>query len=182
MDEDLRWRVSLHESGHAVAARLMGSGTRNVEMEIIGAAAILYILYPLLYYILLCVAVGMFAGVRRNRNEIGWFFLAILLSPPLAFIFVAILMPLPQKHEPSQPTQNRAPAPAADAVELALARERGSPVEKFLARERGTSLKELLTPKSPTPNWAPIITVIIVFLTLLVMYLWRLLAGSPSSH
>jgi hypothetical protein len=65
---------------------------------IIGAIA-LYILYPLLYYILLCVAVGMFAGIRRNRNEIGWFFLAILLTPLLAFIFVAILMPLPKRRD-----------------------------------------------------------------------------------
>ena len=35
--------------------------------------------------------VGLFASVRRNRSGIGWFFLALLISPLLAGIIVAIL-------------------------------------------------------------------------------------------
>ena len=49
----------------------------------------------------LCVAVGMFASIRRNRSGFGWFLLALLLSPFLAFIFVAILQRRPEKALPS---------------------------------------------------------------------------------
>jgi hypothetical protein len=37
------------------------------------------------------LATGMFASIRRNRSGFGWFLLALLISPLLAFIFVAIL-------------------------------------------------------------------------------------------
>jgi len=33
----------------------------------------------------------MFASIRRNRSGFGWFLFALFFSPPLAFIFVAIL-------------------------------------------------------------------------------------------
>ena len=45
-------------------------------------------------WIILSFAVGFFAAVRRNRNGLGWFVLALLISPPIAFIFVAICRPL----------------------------------------------------------------------------------------
>ena len=37
------------------------------------------------------VLVGLFASQRRNRSGIGWFLIAFLISPLLAFLFVAIL-------------------------------------------------------------------------------------------
>jgi hypothetical protein len=46
-----------------------------------------------LFWIALSVAVGMFASIRRNRNGIGWFFAALIFSPLLAGIFVAIARP-----------------------------------------------------------------------------------------
>jgi hypothetical protein len=45
----------------------------------------------LLAWLSLCVAVGMFASVRRNRNGFGWGVLAFFISPALAGVFVAIL-------------------------------------------------------------------------------------------
>ena len=36
-------------------------------------------------------AVGIFAHVRRNRFGFGWFLIALVISPLLAGIFVAIL-------------------------------------------------------------------------------------------
>jgi hypothetical protein len=42
------------------------------------------------------VAVGMFAAIRRNRSAMGWFLLALLISPLLAGIFLAILLPREQ--------------------------------------------------------------------------------------
>jgi hypothetical protein len=44
----------------------------------------------LLFWLLLCVAVGMFAKVRRNRSFFGWFLFALVLSPLLGFVFCAI--------------------------------------------------------------------------------------------
>lgn len=45
----------------------------------------------LLFWIPLCIAVGMFASIRRNRSGFGWFLFSFFLSPVLGFIFVAIL-------------------------------------------------------------------------------------------
>jgi hypothetical protein len=46
------------------------------------------------------VAAGMFAHIRRDRNAAAWFFLALLFSPPMAFLFVAILKPkAPRPHD-----------------------------------------------------------------------------------
>ena len=41
----------------------------------------------------LSAAAAMFASARRNRNPAGWFILAVLLSPPMAFLMLAILTP-----------------------------------------------------------------------------------------
>jgi hypothetical protein len=46
------------------------------------------------------VATGAFAHVRRNRNAFGWFLLALLISPLLAFAFCDILREIePNTHE-----------------------------------------------------------------------------------
>jgi hypothetical protein len=47
-------------------------------------------------WIALSVATGMFAYFRRNRNGIGWLLLALVISPPLAFILCAVLDPKPE--------------------------------------------------------------------------------------
>jgi hypothetical protein len=47
-----------------------------------------------LFWIGLSIAVGMFAEIRRNRSGVGWFLLALLTSPLLAFAFCAILEPI----------------------------------------------------------------------------------------
>ena len=48
-------------------------------------------------WIAFSIAVGMFASVRRNRNGFGWFFLALIVSPLLTIIFVAILKEKPAR-------------------------------------------------------------------------------------
>lgn len=47
----------------------------------------------LFLWIPFCIAVGMFASIRRNRSGFGWFLFAFFLSPLLGIIFVAILKP-----------------------------------------------------------------------------------------
>lgn len=42
-------------------------------------------------YVSFCVAVGMFAQIRRNRIGVGWFALSFIISPLIAGIIVAIL-------------------------------------------------------------------------------------------
>jgi hypothetical protein len=49
----------------------------------------------------LCIAVGMFASIRRNRSGFGWFLFSFLLSPLLGIIFVAIL----REREPRGPSE-----------------------------------------------------------------------------
>ena len=44
------------------------------------------------------VAAAMFAHIRRNRNGAGWFFVALLFTPLVAFVLLAILRPLPEEH------------------------------------------------------------------------------------
>jgi hypothetical protein len=39
----------------------------------------------------LCIAVGMFASIRRNRSGFGWFLFSFFFTPFLGIIFVAIL-------------------------------------------------------------------------------------------
>jgi hypothetical protein len=43
----------------------------------------------------LAVLVGIFAETRRNRNGVAWFFWAVLISPLLAGILLAILREIP---------------------------------------------------------------------------------------
>jgi hypothetical protein len=43
----------------------------------------------------LSAAAAMFASARRNRNPVGWFMTAGVLSPPMAFLMLAILRPRP---------------------------------------------------------------------------------------
>jgi hypothetical protein len=42
-------------------------------------------------WIALSIAVGAFAHVRRGRNGLGWFVLALIVSPLVAGVFCAIL-------------------------------------------------------------------------------------------
>jgi hypothetical protein len=37
------------------------------------------------------IATGMFASIRRNRDGLGWFALALVITPILAFFFCTIL-------------------------------------------------------------------------------------------
>jgi hypothetical protein len=56
----------------------------------------------ILAWTLLSVAVGMFASIRRDRSGLGWFVLALIVSPLLAGIFVAILKERSEPaHQPS---------------------------------------------------------------------------------
>lgn len=48
-------------------------------------------MWILLFWLPLCIAVGMFASIRRNRSGLGWFLIALVSSPLLAMIYVAIL-------------------------------------------------------------------------------------------
>jgi hypothetical protein len=45
----------------------------------------------ILTWIILAVAVGMFAHIRRNRSGVGWFLFSLVLSPIAGIIFCAIL-------------------------------------------------------------------------------------------
>jgi hypothetical protein len=47
--------------------------------------------YLVFSWLSLSAAVGIFADQRRNRNGIGWLALALLISPMIAFCFVAAL-------------------------------------------------------------------------------------------
>jgi hypothetical protein len=47
--------------------------------------------FIVLFWIAFSVLVGVFAQVRRNREGIVWFFLALILSPIIAGVLVAIL-------------------------------------------------------------------------------------------
>ncbi|MBO4221973.1 hypothetical protein [Bradyrhizobium neotropicale] len=49
-----------------------------------------------LSWIAFAALVGAFASMRRNRSGFGWFVLALIISPLLAGILVAILKPLPE--------------------------------------------------------------------------------------
>jgi hypothetical protein len=49
-------------------------------------------MFTALAWFVLAIAVGMFASTR-GREGLGWFFLAIVISPLLAFILCAILAP-----------------------------------------------------------------------------------------
>lgn len=59
----------------------------------------------------LCVAAGLFASIRRNRNGFGWFLIAFFFSPLVAFVLLAILMPREDKpqEEHAKVVARRAP-------------------------------------------------------------------------
>ena len=46
------------------------------------------------WWISFAILVGVFAETRRNRSGIGWSFLALLISPLLAGVLLAILKPI----------------------------------------------------------------------------------------
>ena len=48
-------------------------------------------------WIFFSIVAGMFAQIRRNRNGAGWFFVAILFSPLVAFVLLLILPSLPAR-------------------------------------------------------------------------------------
>jgi hypothetical protein len=45
------------------------------------------------FWLFLCIAAGMFANIRRNRDGTGWFLIALIASPLVAFLLLAILKP-----------------------------------------------------------------------------------------
>lgn len=58
-------------------------------------------------WILFCIATGMFATYRRNRSPIGWFFIALICSPLIAFVFLIILPVGVSRPVPLQEFQGR---------------------------------------------------------------------------
>ena len=48
------------------------------------------------FWIVFAILVGIFASMRRARNGFGWFLLAMLISPLLAFLLCAALGPSPR--------------------------------------------------------------------------------------
>lgn len=45
----------------------------------------------------LSIAAGVFASNYRNRFGLGWFLLSLLISPLLAFVFIAVSKKLPER-------------------------------------------------------------------------------------
>jgi hypothetical protein len=43
------------------------------------------------FWLFFCMLVGIFANQRRNRSGIGWFLLALLVSPLVAGLLVAVM-------------------------------------------------------------------------------------------
>jgi hypothetical protein len=71
------------------------------------------------------VAVGMFASIRRNRSGFGWGVLAILISPLLAGIFLAILPVKPEQivvpnPEYAPPLQRQEPLGIGTVIALVI--------------------------------------------------------------
>ena len=48
-------------------------------------------------WIALSIAAGVFASNYRNRSGFGWFFLSLLISPLLGFVFIAVSKRLPER-------------------------------------------------------------------------------------
>jgi hypothetical protein len=42
-------------------------------------------------WLFFCVVAAMFASIRRDRNPVGWFFVALFFSPLVAFILLLVL-------------------------------------------------------------------------------------------
>jgi hypothetical protein len=54
----------------------------------------------IIWWLFFCVAAGMFARIRRNRNGCGWFFVAFFFTPLSAFVLLAILTEAPPSGVP----------------------------------------------------------------------------------
>ena len=67
----------------------------------------MFFTFTVLVWLALCVAVGMFARIRRDRSGFGWFLAAFFFSPLLAFVFVAILDVKPSLVAISNETQGQ---------------------------------------------------------------------------
>jgi hypothetical protein len=51
------------------------------------------------FWLFFAYAAGMFATIRRNRSPQWWALSALLFSPLVAFILLAILMPKPRQEK-----------------------------------------------------------------------------------
>jgi len=95
-------------------------------------------------WIALAFAVGMIAGRRFDRNAIGWFVLAILISPLLAIIFLF--------------AAGRKPPPPPEAIDWTRINWSG---ETHAAKRRQSILDQTnprhtpaaLPKKTPKPHW-----------------------------
>lgn len=68
-------------------------------------------LFVIAGWLFFSVAAGMFAQKRRNRDGGGWFFIALIFSPLVAFVLLAILEIAPprvQLVDTRTPEQRRA--------------------------------------------------------------------------
>jgi hypothetical protein len=45
----------------------------------------------ILLWLFFCFLVGLFANQRRNRSGLGWFLIALIISPIVSFLLVVIL-------------------------------------------------------------------------------------------
>ena len=87
-----------------------------------------------LLWLALSAAVGVFAS-KRGRRGLGWFFLAVVISPLLAFIFCAILEPKNALAKETARAKLQAQA-LVEALELARAKDLLAEARE-LARTRG---------------------------------------------
>jgi hypothetical protein len=65
----------------------------------------------IILWLFLCIAAGMFAEIRRDRNGVGWAVVAFFFSPLVAFILLAILKPKPPSEREAKPYRMRYPWP-----------------------------------------------------------------------
>jgi hypothetical protein len=73
-------------------------------------------------WLFFCAAAAMFAVQRRNRNGVGWFFVAFFFSPLVAFVLLAILREI-DPNDPSDPL-NATPLPPLDFDKLPAREQR----------------------------------------------------------
>jgi hypothetical protein len=84
------------------------------------AIAISIIFYWIIAWLLMALMVAVFAKVRRYRSAVGWFLLAILISPLFAFLFVLILREKVHTQAKSQVVENVVAVVLAVAMLLAF--------------------------------------------------------------
>lgn len=69
-----------------------------------------------LFYMMFAIAAGIFAS-SRGRSGFGWFFISLLISPLLGFIFLLVLQNMKEKNMmPNEDTHIKCP----DCRELVL--------------------------------------------------------------